>query len=76
MQPGHIIKFTSENIKLRKWYNLNSLTNNTNNKPIIYAKLRDYFDIAVKRRMISDVDLGVFLSGGLDSSLIVSSLAE
>ena len=76
LQPGHIIKFTSENIKLRKWYNLNSLTNNTNNKPIIYAKLRDYFDIAVKRRMISDVDLGVFLSGGLDSSLIVSSLAE
>ena len=76
LQPGHLIKFTSENIKLRKWYNLNSLKDHNNNKPIIHAKLRDYFDIAVKRRMISDVDLGVFLSGGLDSSLIVSSLAE
>jgi asparagine synthase (glutamine-hydrolysing) len=38
----------------------------------ILEKLR----IAVKRRMVADVPIGVLLSGGLDSSLIVALLAE
>jgi asparagine synthase (glutamine-hydrolysing) len=33
-------------------------------------------DGAVKRRMVADVPVGVLLSGGLDSSLIVALLAE
>ena len=31
---------------------------------------------AVKRRMVADVPVGVLLSGGIDSSLIVALLAE
>jgi asparagine synthase (glutamine-hydrolysing) len=36
----------------------------------------DSLRVAVKRRMVADVPVGVLLSGGLDSSLIVALLAE
>ena len=36
----------------------------------------DALRAAVERRMVADVPVGVLLSGGLDSSLIVALLAE
>ncbi len=39
-------------------------------------RVRDALSQAVKRRLVADVPVGVLLSGGLDSSLIVGLLAE
>ncbi len=36
--------------------------------------LRGLWDQALQRRMVADVEIGAFLSGGVDSSLVVSSL--
>ena len=39
-------------------------------------RVHDALRLAVKRRMVADVPVGVLLSGGVDSSLIVALLAE
>jgi len=75
--PGHILtihesgKTTSE-----KWWDLKA---EIQNQPKIQNPVewfRETFDESVKLRMVSDVPVGVLLSGGLDSSSILASLNQ
>jgi asparagine synthase (glutamine-hydrolysing) len=84
--PGTFITFNLDKTKvisssLSTYWNFKEIVNESLKDPIddyAFAKknLDDLFNTKVKERMISDVPLGAFLSGGYDSSLIVSLMQK
>ena len=74
LPPGSLMKFNNYGAKLEDWY----YKNLKNNQLQLDSKnkLKDLFNKAVNKRLVSDVPLGIFLSGGLDSAIIMNSVAK
>ena len=82
LEPGYFLTVKISNDKIncqkKKYYDLAAISNGNNINDISEAKyqLRIALEHSVQDHMVSDVSLGAFLSGGIDSSIIVGLMAR
>ncbi len=79
VNPGEYIKINKDHeVTFHNWYDIISLSSSINNLSLEenIKQTRYLLRQAVHRQMLSDVPVGAFLSGGLDSSSIVNFARE
>lgn len=82
LEPGHYLSInTSKKLEKTKYYNLKNIVEFNQNQQITsytnaQQKLKELLFESVEKRMVADVPLGSFLSGGIDSSIISAIMAK
>lgn len=77
LPPGHILEFQDGKIRTRQYWDLPQYnTHAPKNEEECLEELEQRLFEATKIRLISDVPLGAFLSGGTDSSTVVAMMAR
>jgi asparagine synthase (glutamine-hydrolysing) len=79
LEPGHVLRYNRQGLAIQPYWNL-SLARSESRPPVHW---RDYADglyqtlkSSVQQELVSDVPVGVLLSGGIDSSTIAGLMVE
>jgi asparagine synthase (glutamine-hydrolysing) len=76
LPPGHLLIVTPEGVEERRWWAPPTGEKVERSDDVAADELRHLLETAVERRFMSDVPLGAFLSGGIDSSLVCALMAR
>ena len=77
LPPGHFLLFKDGKVETRKYWDFGYASPvDARSEDEYVEELREKIREAVKVRLISEVPLGAFLSGGVDSSSIVGLMSE
>src|SRR6266581_4554081 len=74
--PGHLLIASGRQAEVRRYWNFPTEAELPASESEQRAQVKELLKKVVKRHLMSDVPLGVFLSGGIDSSLIVALMSE
>jgi asparagine synthase (glutamine-hydrolysing) len=77
LMPGHTLTWRDGEIKIKKYWDVSftKVAPNGHSDKDYIAEWSDLFRKSVELRLMADVPLGMFLSGGIDSSAIAAVMA-
>lgn len=70
LPPGHFLVFENGRVEIQRYWDIDWSYESPLGIDDAKSELRHRLTAAVERRLCSDVPLGAFLSGGIDSSLV------
>jgi asparagine synthase (glutamine-hydrolysing) len=76
LEPGHCLTVSRDGIKKKEYWDVSFAKTASGGLRDLSDELLGVLTESVKLRMISDVPLGAFLSGGIDSSGVVALMAQ
>lgn len=76
LEPGHLLKWHNGQAQTHTYWRPKFSENLKITPEAALEQIQNLLRAAVRRQMISDVPVGAFLSGGLDSSTIVALMSE
>jgi len=76
LQPGHLLVMDAHGVRTRKYWDLKYRVGEGISSEDYLGRFQELFEESVKLRLVAEVPLGVFLSGGLDSSAILAVMSK
>ena len=76
LAPGHTMTVNESGARIQQYWDLYFAPDYSKGRGYFSEGLMNLLEESVKLRMISDVPLGAFLSGGIDSGAIVAAMAK
>ncbi len=76
LEPGHTLSVDGSRVTIRKYWDVSAFDTDPRAGRALIDEVDSRLGAAVSRRLESEVPIGAFLSGGIDSGLVVSYMAE
>src|SRR5712691_7937380 len=79
LPPGHHLTFAAGSVRIKQYWDFpyqSAQPEPARSEEDCLEELRALLDEAVRMRLVADVPLGAFLSGGIDSSTVVGLMAR
>ena len=76
LEPGHWLRVADGRVAIRRFWDVEEFDTHTGDGAGLTRELEGVIRSAVHDRLESEVPLGAFLSGGIDSGLVVSFMSE
>ena len=70
VKPGEVIKYSEDKLTSFKYWSLSQSSKKEISEKETLLRLDELLEKSIKNRLVADVPLGLFLSGGIDSSLV------